>query len=164
MMPTSANSPMGPPDQHYSPDNPAKGDNMFGKKLSSLFVISALTTSNIRNWIRVADMDQLEMVVLEGQVIFIKIDNKYLITKQFQGHRLLSENASDNKVRQFLKTVPAYIVSMITTVLVWSPHTCHGHHSPIMVTTVLVGSPHSCPGHFSPSMDHTTVLSWSQQS
>ena len=27
-----------------------------------------------------------------------------------QGHKLLSENASDNKVRQFLKTVPAYIV------------------------------------------------------
>ena len=136
------------------------------KNMGSLFVISALTTSNIRNWIRVADMDQLEMVVLEGQVIFIKIDNKYLITKQFQGHRLLSENASDNKVRQFLKTVPAYIVSMITTVLVWSPHSCHGHHSPIMVTTVLVGSPHSCPGHFSPSMDHhrpvmvTTVLVW----
>ena len=47
------------------------------KNMGSLFVISALTTSNIRNWIRVADMDQLEMVVLEGQVIFIKIDNKY---------------------------------------------------------------------------------------
>ena len=55
---------------------------------------SAMTTSNIRNWIRTADLEQLEMVVLEGH-----------------GHKLLSENASDNKIRQFLKSVPAYIVS-----------------------------------------------------
>lgn len=53
-----------------------------------------MTTSNIRNWIRTADLEQLEMVVLEGH-----------------GHKLLSENASDNKIRQFLKSVPAYVVS-----------------------------------------------------
>ena len=121
--------------------------------MSSLFVISALTTSNIRNWIRVADMDQLEMVVLEGQVIFIKIDNKYQKTKQFQGHRLLSENASDNKVRQFLKTVPAYIVSIIATVLIWPPQFRHGHNSPNRVTTLL-----------SWSLYYGTVLSWPAQS
>ena len=76
-------------------------------------LIPALTTSNIRNWIRVADMDQLEMVVLEGQVNIVNIAQEIYINKEhFQGHKLLSENASDNKVRQFLKTVPAYIVRL----------------------------------------------------
>ena len=76
-------------------------------------LIPALSTSNIRNWIRVADMDQLEMVVLEGQVIIAtKAKEMDLNQEYFQGHKLLSENASDNKVRQFLKTVPAYIVRL----------------------------------------------------
>ena len=38
-------------------------------------------------------MENLELVVLEGH-----------------GQKLLAENASDNKVRQFLKSVPGYIV------------------------------------------------------
>lgn len=38
-------------------------------------------------------MENLELVVLEGH-----------------GQKLLTENASDNKVRQFLKSVPGYIV------------------------------------------------------
>ena len=76
-------------------------------------LIPALSTSNIRNWIRVADMDQLEMVVLEGQVIIAKKAKEMDLNQEcFQGHKLLSENASDNKVRQFLKTVPAYIVRL----------------------------------------------------
>ena len=74
VIPTSSPSPM---DTSYTPA-----------------LVKGITTSNIRNWIRTADLDSLEMVVLEGQ-----------------GHKLLSENASDNKVRQFLKSVPGYIVS-----------------------------------------------------
>ena len=56
--------------------------------------VAAITTSNIRNWIRTSDLDNLELVVLEGH-----------------GQKLLTENASDNKIRQFLKSVPGYIVS-----------------------------------------------------
>lgn len=56
--------------------------------------MAAITTTNIRNWIRTSDLENLELVVLEGQ-----------------GQKLLSENASDNRIRQFLKSVPGYIVS-----------------------------------------------------
>ena len=49
VMPAGSPSPLDPPYSHASPPK-------------------ALTTSNIRNWIRTADLDQLEMVVLEGQV------------------------------------------------------------------------------------------------
>ena len=56
-------------------------------------MVAAITTSNIRNWIRTADLENLELVVLEGHA-----------------QKLLAENASDNKVRQFLKSVPGYIV------------------------------------------------------
>ena len=38
-MPTSATSPMGPPDQHYTPDNPAKGGKTSGNIFISIFVI-----------------------------------------------------------------------------------------------------------------------------
>lgn len=61
--------------------------------VATQFVVAAITMSNIRNWIRTADLENLELVVLEGH-----------------GQKLLSENASDNKVRQFLKSVPGYIV------------------------------------------------------
>ena len=46
----------------------------------------------------------MELVVLEGQ-----------------GQKLLSENASDNRIRQFLKSVPGYIVSI---------NCVHYHHLP----------------------------------
>ena len=59
-----------------------------------MMTVAAITTSNIRNWIRTSDLDNLELVVLEGH-----------------GQKLLTENASDNKIRQFLKSVPGYIVS-----------------------------------------------------
>ena len=91
-------------------------------------------------------MEELEMVVLEGQVVEQEKKQEKEKEKRrkgekekrrkgekvkrrkeekgdgegegegegslayFQGHKLLSENASDTKVRQFLKTVPAYMV------------------------------------------------------
>ena len=65
----------------------------FQLKIANIFM-AAITTTNIRNWIRTSDLENLELVVLEGQ-----------------GQKLLSENASDNRIRQFLKSVPGYIVS-----------------------------------------------------
>lgn len=50
--------------------------------------------STIRQWLRGGEVDKLEDVILHGQ-----------------GHKLLGEYSSDLKVRAFLKTVPAYLVS-----------------------------------------------------
>ena len=48
----------------------------------------------IRNLIRQADLDALEQVVLDGH-----------------GQKLMGENASDSKIRTFIKAIPSYLVS-----------------------------------------------------
>ncbi len=47
----------------------------------------------IRSWIRHSDLENLEQCVLDGH-----------------GHSLITENASDNKIRAFIKSVPSYMV------------------------------------------------------
>ncbi len=59
---------------------------------SSLAVIS---TAQIRTWIRHSDLENLEQCVLDGH-----------------GHALITENASDSKIRAFIKSVPSYMVSL----------------------------------------------------
>ncbi|XP_037801647.1 uncharacterized protein LOC119596463 [Penaeus monodon] len=51
-------------------------------------------SATIRDYIRSADIDALEEVVLEGQ-----------------GTKLVNQHATDTRVRNFLKTVPSYMVS-----------------------------------------------------
>lgn len=53
-----------------------------------------MNPSMIRQWLRGGEIDQLEQVVLEGQ-----------------GHKLIGEYSPDPKVRNFLKTIPNYLVS-----------------------------------------------------
>ena len=57
------------------------------------FLFEAISTSVIRNLIRQADLDALEQVVLDGH-----------------GQKLIGENASDSKIRTFIKAVPSYMV------------------------------------------------------
>ena len=56
--------------------------------------VPAISTSVIRNLIRQADLDALEQVVLDGH-----------------GQKLIGENASDSKIRTFIKAIPSYMVS-----------------------------------------------------
>ena len=58
------------------------------------FLFAAISTSVIRNLIRQADLDALEQVVLDGH-----------------GQKLIGENASDSKIRTFIKAVPSYMVN-----------------------------------------------------
>jgi hypothetical protein len=51
--------------------------------------------SIIRQWLRSGDLEKLESVVLEGQ-----------------GHKLVGEYSPDPKVRAYLKTIPALMVSI----------------------------------------------------
>lgn len=50
--------------------------------------------SVIRKWLRSGDIEKLEAVVIQGQ-----------------GHKLLGEYTTDVRVKAFLKTIPAYLVS-----------------------------------------------------
>jgi len=52
-----------------------------------------ISTAQIRTWIRHSDLENLEQMVLGGH-----------------GHSLVAENASDSKVRAFIRSVPAYMV------------------------------------------------------
>lgn len=52
-----------------------------------------ISTAQIRSWIRHSDLESLEQTVLDGH-----------------GHALISENASDSKIRAFIKAVPSYMV------------------------------------------------------
>ena len=53
-----------------------------------------MSTQLLRNMIRQSDLDGLEKVVLDGH-----------------GGKLVGENASDNKIRAFVRAVPSYLVS-----------------------------------------------------
>ena len=55
-----------------------------------------MSTAALRNLIRQSDLDALEQVVLDGH-----------------GQKLIGENASDGKIRTFIKAVPSYMVSFI---------------------------------------------------
>ena len=59
------------------------------------FVVLQMNPSVIRQWLRGGEIDQLEQVILEGQ-----------------GHKLIGEYSPDPKVRNFLKIVPNYMVSL----------------------------------------------------
>jgi hypothetical protein len=52
-----------------------------------------MSTAQIRTWIRHSDLENLEQVVLDGH-----------------GDKLIMENASDSKIRAFIRGVPAYMV------------------------------------------------------
>ena len=52
-----------------------------------------MSTQVLRNMIRQSDLDGLEKVVLDGH-----------------GGKLIGENASDSKIRTFIKAVPSYLV------------------------------------------------------
>ena len=51
-----------------------------------------MSTQVLRNMIRQSDLDGLEKVVLDGH-----------------GGKLIGENASDSKIRTFIKAVPSYL-------------------------------------------------------
>ena len=53
-----------------------------------------MSTAVLRNLIRHSDLDGLEEVVLDGH-----------------GQKLIGENASDSKIRTFIKAVPSYMVN-----------------------------------------------------
>ena len=52
-----------------------------------------MSTQVLRNMIRQSDLDGLEKVCLDGH-----------------GGKLIGENASDSKIRTFIKAVPSYLV------------------------------------------------------
>ena len=52
-----------------------------------------LSTAQLRTWIRHSDVESLEAAVLDGH-----------------GHALVQENASDSKIRAFIRAVPSYMV------------------------------------------------------
>ena len=56
-------------------------------------LFSVMSTATLRNMIRQSDLDGLEQVVLDGH-----------------GQKLIGENASDSKIRTFIKAVPSYMV------------------------------------------------------
>lgn len=60
-----------------------------------LSAVLQVNPSIIRQWLRSGDLDKLESVVLEGQ-----------------GHKLVGEYSPDPKVRAYLKTIPALMVSI----------------------------------------------------
>jgi len=60
-----------------------------------LSAVLQVNPSIIRQWLRSGDVDKLESVVLEGQ-----------------GHKLVGEYSPDPKVRAYLKTIPALMVSI----------------------------------------------------
>lgn len=64
------------------------GDHLF------VFAVLQVNPSIIRQWLRSGDLEKLESVVLEGQ-----------------GHKLVGEYSPDPKVRAYLKTIPALMVS-----------------------------------------------------
>ncbi len=51
-----------------------------------------VSTAQIRSWIRHSDLENLEQCVLDGH-----------------GHALITENASDSRIRTFIKSVPSYM-------------------------------------------------------
>ena len=57
------------------------------------FSITVISTQVIRNLIRQSDLDGLEKVVLDGH-----------------GSKLIGENASDSKIRTFIRAIPSYLV------------------------------------------------------
>ena len=56
-----------------------------------------MSTAVLRGMIRQSDMEGLEQVVLDGH-----------------GQNLIGETASDNQIRAFIRSVPAYMVSSVT--------------------------------------------------
>ena len=59
----------------------------------SFIFILVMSTQVLRNMIRQSDLDGLEKVCLDGH-----------------GGKLIGENASDSKIRTFIKAVPSYLV------------------------------------------------------
>lgn len=57
------------------------------------FRLADMSIAQIRTWIRHSDLDSLEQLVLDGH-----------------GEKLVNENASDSKIRAFIKGVPSYMV------------------------------------------------------
>ncbi len=60
------------------------------------FMISVMSTAVLRGMIRQSDLDGLEQVVLDGH-----------------GQNLIGETASDNQIRAFIRSVPAYMVKFV---------------------------------------------------
>ena len=58
-----------------------------------LIFMLVMSTQVLRNMIRQSDLDGLEKVCLDGH-----------------GGKLIGENASDSKIRTFIKAVPSYLV------------------------------------------------------
>jgi hypothetical protein len=63
--------------------------------VSNCVSVLQVNPSIIRQWLRSGDLEKLESVVLEGQA-----------------HKLVGEYSPDPKVRAYLKTVPALMVSI----------------------------------------------------
>jgi hypothetical protein len=76
-----------------SPTEPTQMSEPCG--LPFVFSVLQVNPSIIRQWLRSGDLDKLESVVLEGQA-----------------HKLVGEYSPDPKVRAYLKTVPALMVSI----------------------------------------------------
>ena len=66
----------------------------FSITCSLLFICTiVMSTQVLRNMIRQSDLDGLEKVVLDGH-----------------GGKIIGENASDSKIRTFIRAVPSYMV------------------------------------------------------
>jgi hypothetical protein len=61
-----------------------------------------ISTAALRNMIRQSDLEGLETIVLDGH-----------------GQNLIGETASDNQIRAFIRSVPAYMVGLLFKTIVF---------------------------------------------
>lgn len=62
--------------------------------MTILVLVLSVNTNQIRHWIRLGDFEKLDQLVLDGK-----------------GAKLIGEFSPDKKVRNYLKSLPSFMVS-----------------------------------------------------